>query len=168
MYGKVLSHISHQENEDYTFDGAPWHTMKMAKTKKTRDSTRYWQGCDDWIALLVGVKSDTTTLENYLAISTKAEHTVYYDPAILYLLCIPNRNAHTCAPKDMPKHLHSSINIITQTVNNPNAHSSRIEWIQKLWNCHKRAYYMSVEMNRLLLHSISCNHLSERSHTVWF
>ena len=33
--------------------------------------------CDNWIALLVGVKIDTSTLENYLAISTKAEHTVY-------------------------------------------------------------------------------------------
>ena len=44
--------------------------------------------CDNRAALLVGVKTDTTTLENYLAISTKAEHTVYPMIQQFYTYCI--------------------------------------------------------------------------------
>ena len=77
-------------------------THWTAKMKK-RGNTKCWPKC--WPKILTQLKevwSDTTSLQNYLAILNKDEHMCFHS------YYTPISNMYICLPKDMDKDVHSS------------------------------------------------------------
>ena len=108
-----------------------------AIVKKTQDSVRCWQGCGTtglscwWEYKLIQPLWKTTW--QYLL---KLNIHLPYDSVVLYPLYIPNRNAYTCAPKDMLNYVCSKIKY-----NNTNSKQSKCPFIKdrmdmEMWNGH--------------------------------
>lgn len=108
-----------------------------AIVKKAQDSVRCWQGCGTtglpcwWEYKLIQPLWKTTW--PYLP---KLNTHLPYDSAV-YTHYIYQTEMHTLVhPKTCSIIFIAKLTIIIQIVNNPNAHSSRTEWIWKLWNGH--------------------------------
>ena len=158
-------------------------SIRVAKIQDT-DSTKCW-----WVlwsnrnshTLLVGMQSDTATLEESLMVSPKLNTLVPYNPAVKLL---------GIYPKELKSYVHTetctwmfiaALFITAKTWKQPRC-SSVYEWINKWWYIQTMEYYSALKRKELSSHektwrNLKCILLSEkksqsanlkRLHTVWF
>ena len=83
----------------------------MARIKKSENNNCWWS-CGEGgnaRALLVGMKNDTTTLENSLAVSWMTENRVIKGPSNFLPWFIPKGNENICPHKNLYINVYSSI-----------------------------------------------------------
>lgn len=106
------------------------HASEWLKLKRPMTAPGIDKDTEHQIAFLVEGQIGTTTLENYLIMSTKEEYRLTLLPEISHLLYVPNINAQSCAPKYMLKPIHGNVKYNSKNSKQSKWPSIRMEWIQ--------------------------------------
>ena len=144
------------------------NTLRRAKIQNT-DNTKCWWGWGTtethW--LLLGTQSGTAALEGSLAVSTKQNILLPYNPVIVLLGIYPKELKTYAYTKICTQKFIADLFLITKTWKQPQCPSVG-EWINKLWYIQIMEYYSTLKRNELSSHEktwrkFKCILLSERS-----
>ena len=149
----------------------------MAKIWNT-SNTECWQLCGETrtLSLLIGMQNGTATLEDSLAASYRAKHTLTIQSSNVPHWYLPKEVENLCPHKNLHMMFIAVLFIIAKTWTQPRCPSVGA-WVNKMWYIQKMEYYSVLKRHELLSHektwrNLICILLKEANlkglYSVWF